>query len=82
MRTMQYVHMTLHKALEQAQGNGLVPRNVAEGIRPRGRKKEMRPLAPEQARAVLEAERGERFEALLVVAAHCGLRSGELLGLR
>ncbi len=82
-RTVQYVHVTLHKALEQAQSDGLVPRNVAKGIKaPRPKKKEIRPLTPEQARTFLEAARGERFEALFVVAVHCGLRAGELLGLK
>ncbi len=74
-RRVQYVHVTLHKAL--------VPRNVAKGIKaPRPKKKEIRPLAPEQARTFLKAARGERFEALFVLAVHCGLRAGELLGLR
>jgi integrase len=30
----------------------------------------------------LSMARGDRFEALYVVAVHCGLREGELLGLR
>ena len=42
----------------------------------------MRPLSPEQARRLLEAARGDRLEALYVLAVHCGLRQGELLGLR
>lgn len=47
-RTVQYVHATLHKALEQAHSDGLVPRNVAKGIKaPRPKKKEIRPLTPE-----------------------------------
>ena len=82
-RTVQYVHVTLHKALEQAQGDGLVARNAAKGIKaPRPKKKEISPLTPDQARAFLEAARGDRFEALFVLALHCGLREGELLGLR
>ena len=44
-RTVQYVHVTLHKALEQAQGDGLVARNAAKGIKaPRPKKKEIAPL--------------------------------------
>jgi len=82
-RTVQYVHVTLHKALEQAQCDGLVARNVAKGNKaPRPKKKEIHPLAPEQARAFLAAARGNRFEALFVLALHCGLREGELLGLK
>jgi integrase len=75
--------VTLHKALEQAQSDGLVARNAAKGIKaPRPKKKEIPPLTPEQARALLEAARGNRFEALFVLALHCGLREGELLGLK
>lgn len=41
----------------------------------------MRPLSEDEARAFLEAARGERFEALYVLAITTGLRRGELLGL-
>jgi integrase len=39
-------------------------------------------LLSEEARAFLEAARGDRFEALYVVAVTTGMRRGELLGLR
>lgn len=39
-------------------------------------------LSPAQARALLDAARGARNEALYVVALHTGLRQGELLGLK
>src|SRR5215207_4333727 len=74
-RTVQYVHVTLQKALSQAVADGLIPRNAAAPVKaPRPVKKEIRPLSPEQARAFLEAARGGRFEALYVLAVHCGLR--------
>ncbi len=84
-RTVQYVHVTLHKALGQAVADGLVPRNASEAVKaPRPSKKEIRPLSNEQACAFLRmtAEAGDRFEALYVLAVHCGLRAGELLALR
>jgi integrase len=82
-RTVQYIHTTLRKALKDAVSDGLIPRNVADGIKaPRPKKKEINPLAPEQARAFLAAAHGDRFEALYVLALHCGLREGELLGLK
>lgn len=82
-RTVQYVHTTLHKALKDAVADGLVPRNVTEGIKaPRPKKKEIRPLDPVQTRTLLDAARRNRLEALYVLAIHCGLRQGELLGLR
>jgi integrase len=82
-RTVQYIHTTLRKALQDAMSDGLIPRNVADGIKaPRPKKKEINPLSPEQARTFLKAVRGDRLEALYVLAIHRGLRQGELLGLR
>jgi integrase len=82
-RTVQYVHVTLHKALKQAVADGLIPRNVAEAVKaPKPKKKEIRPLDAHQARALLEAARGDRLEALFVLAVTAGLREGEIVGLR
>ena len=82
-RTVQLIHTTLHKALKQAVRWGLVPRNVGESVQaPRPIKKEIQALSPEQARRFLEAARGDRLEALYLLAVTTGLREGELLGLR
>lgn len=82
-RTVQLIHTTLHKALKQAVRWGLVPRNVTEAVTsPRPTKKEIHPLTPKEARTLLDAAEGERFEALYVLAITAGLRRGELLGLR
>jgi integrase len=82
-RTVQYVHVVMHRALKQAVRWGLVPRNISEAVDPpRIHRKEMHPLSPVQARTFLEATREDRLEALYVVALHCGLRLGELFGLR
>jgi integrase len=82
-RSVNYIHVTLHKALEQAVLDGLVPRNVAEGVKaPQVHKEEVKPLSPTQIRALLSAARGDRLEALYVLAIHTGLRQGELLGLK
>ncbi len=62
---------------------GLIPRNAAASVKaPRPGKEEIRPLTQEQARAFLKAAHGDRFEALYLLAVHCGLREGELLGLK
>jgi integrase len=47
-------------------------------------KREIRPLNCSQVRTLFEAasKAGDRLEAIYVVAIHCGLRQGELLGLR
>jgi integrase len=82
-RTVQYTHAVLHRALKQAVRWGLVPRNVCEDVdRPRLRREEMHPLDREQTRRLLEAARGDRLEALYVLAVYTGMRPGELLGLK
>jgi len=82
-RTVQYIHTTLSKALKDAQTDGLISRNVTQGVKaPRPVKKEIRPLSPDQTQVYLRTACGDRFEALYVLAIHCGLREGELLGLK
>ena len=82
-RTVRMIHTTLHKALKQAVRWSLIPRNVSEAVDPpRERATEVRPLDERQVKGLLLAARGERFEALYVLAVNTGLRSGELLGLR
>ena len=81
--TVQKIHAVLHKALDQATSWSLVPRNPTESVKaPRPAPEEIRPLNREQAKALLETARGERFEALYVLAVTAGLRQGELLGLK
>jgi integrase len=81
--TVRHLHVVLHRALDQALRWGLVPRNVSEAVDlPKLQKKEIRPLSGDEGRRLLEAARGDRLEALYVLAVHCGLRQGELLGLR
>ena len=82
-RTVQYIHVTLHKALKQAVADGLIPRNATEAVKPpQVCREEMQPLLPEQVKMLLEAARGDRLEALYVLAVTTGLRQGELLGLK
>ena len=81
--SVRYTHAVLHRALKQAVKWSLVPRNVAEAVDPpRVRREEITPLSPEQSRTFLAAASGDRFEALYVVALTCGLRQGEILGLK
>jgi integrase len=82
-RTVQYIHVTLHKALKQAVQDGLIPRNATEAVKaPQVRREEIRPLSAEQVKMLLETACGDRLEALFVLAIHTGLRQGELLGLK
>jgi integrase len=82
-RTVQYIHVTLHKALKQAVADGLIPRNATEAVKPpQVRKEEIRPFTAEQVKTLFEAVRDDRLESLYILAVHTGLRQGELLGLR
>jgi integrase len=81
--SVQRIHALLHKALKQAVNDGLISRNVTVAVTaPRQIRKEIQALPPEQVRAFLQAAKGDRLEALYLLALHTGLRQGELLGLR
>lgn len=82
-RTVEYIHAVLRSALGQAERWGLVSRNVARLVAPpKVESPEAKPLLPDEAKRLLEAARGDRLEALYVVALSLGLRQGEILGLR
>lgn len=77
------LHVTLHKALDQAVRWHMVPRNVCEAVSaPRPSSEEMQTLSPDQVLALLDTVRGDRLEALYTVAVTAGLRQGEILALR
>jgi integrase len=81
-RTVIKLHMVLRRALSQAVRWGLVPRNVADLVDPPSPvRKEMQTFSPEEARALLAAAKGDRLEALYVLALTTGMRQGELLAL-
>src|SRR5215210_5377798 len=68
-RSVEIIHATLHKALKQAVGWTLIPRNVAEAVTPpRPVRKEIKPLSQEQARTLLAASRGGSLHAFYVLA--------------
>jgi integrase len=82
-RSVAYHRNILRQALGHAERTELVGRNVARlALPPRIPRREVHPLSPEQARTFLAAIGGDRFEALYLLALGCGLRQGEILGLR
>jgi integrase len=82
-RTVQYLRAVLRRALAQALKWGLVARNVVPLTEPpKVPRPAVQPLTAEEARQFLAAVRGDRLEALYVLALTLGLRQGELLGLR
>jgi integrase len=82
-RTVHHLRAVLRGALNQAQREGHVARNVAALTHgPRVPHREVQPLDPEQTRRFLNAAAGDPLEALYVLAITTGLRQGELLGLQ
>ena len=81
--TVHQLHAVLRRALGQATKWGTVARNVVALVTPpRVQRHEIQPLSATQTRALLDAAKGERLEALYVLALTSGMRLGELLGLR
>ena len=83
LRTIQLAHAVLRIALGDAERLGIVPRNVAQLVKPpRSRPSEPKPFTPTEQHAILTSASHERLYALVVVAHTTGLRMSELLGLR
>lgn len=82
-RSVRYVHVVLHKALQTALKLGLVARNVADGLDiPRARRPEMQTWNKDEMAAFLEAAKGTQYYALFYTALYTGMRRSELLALR
>ena len=82
-RTRQYIRAILRMALNYAVDENLIGRNVVlKAPKPRVERHEVRVLSLDEARRLLDAAKGDRFEALYTVALGLGLRQGEALGLR
>ncbi len=82
-KTVRNVHGVMHRALDQAHRWRLVTSNVADLVDPpRQSRSEMKALTAEQARQVIDAGRGDAFEALWILALTAGLRQGEVLALK
>ena len=84
--TAHHLAAILHLALEAAVEDGKVARNAATLVprkqRPKVNRSEMSVLADEDFDRFFDAIRGDRLEALFVVAIREGVRQGEILALR
>lgn len=81
--TIGYARKVLRAALNRALKWQMVTQNVAELVDPpRHRAREIQPLAPAEARTLLESVTSHRLAAIVSVATALGLRQGEALGLR
>jgi integrase len=82
-RTVQYVHATIRKALNDAVRWGLLVRNPAQhAAPPRPRRGELRTWTADELRRFLDGLQDERLYAAWRLAALTGMRRGEVLGLR
>ena len=82
-RLVQCVHLRLHRALKVAQRLGLVSRNVAEMVdTPKATYKRFETFTEDEVRTLLAVARGDRYEALYVLAITTGMRQGEMFALR
>jgi len=82
-RTLEKIHVTLHKALDVAIGWRLVTMNPTDYVeRPKYRTPKVEAIGGESVGAFLKAIRGDRYEALYELALFCGLQSGEIYALK
>lgn len=82
-RTAGNVHRVLHSGLQAAVEEKIIAANLAAKAKPpRPPKSPMRTLTADQSRALVRAAEGHRYEAVIVLALHTGMRKGELFGLR
>jgi integrase len=82
-RTATLARDILRIALAQAVRDGVLARNVATLIRrPKGQRCDGPTLSSDQARALLDALKGRRLEAVITCGVALGLRLGETLGMQ
>jgi len=83
-RTRQLCYDTLRIPLRRAVRAGVLRASPIDAVtRPRYERREMTPWNAEEARAIVEASRTDRFHALYVLELRLGLQfPGEVLGLR
>jgi integrase len=81
--TKRSTYAALVRLLDHAVDRGALSRNVARDVRrPRRAESAERTCTPQEARKILRAAEGHRWEAAAWLSFACGLRRGEVLGLR
>lgn len=81
-KTVKNVHGVLHKALQQAVGNGYIRFNPADPcVLPKVVKKEIQPLDEAQISSFIKAIKGTKYEDLFITTLFTGMREGEVCGL-
>ena len=83
VRSVQYAHRVLHRALADAVRWNLIPINPASGARaPRVQHAELTVWTSYEAATFLRHVSDDRLAPLWILALHTGMRRGELAGLR
>ena len=83
VKSVDYVHRTLRKALNDAVEEGLISKNPCNGAkRPKGTKFHATRLTKDQMRILIAGCIGTKFETAILLAVTLGLRRGEALGVR
>lgn len=82
-RTKQVCFDVLRLALTHGVHMEILSRNPTDKVeRPRAKREEIRPFTPAEVVHILKATDGTRWHAAVVLGLSCGLRQGELFGLR
>lgn len=81
-RTIQHIHVVLHKALDRALKWGLVVRNVTDLVeKPRPKRKEFTTWSADEVNRFLEVIADHLWYPIYPLAIYAGMRQGEILGL-
>ena len=82
-RSVRYIHVVIHAALEQAKKEGMITFNVADSVKlPSDTKKDISCLDMDGVKKFLGVAQKVRNFPIYFLALNTGLRRGELLGLR
>ena len=81
-KSVKDIHGVLHKAMDQAVSNGLIPKNPTDAcVLPKGERKEIHPLEESQVGPFMQSIEGHTHEYIYKITMFTGLREGEVLGL-
>ena len=82
-RSVQYIHVTLHKALKNAAKLGMIGRNPADAVEPpRPQHREIQTMNESDIHIFLELAKSTPYYAIFYLALFTGMRRSELLALR
>lgn len=82
-KTINNMNLYLHKALDQAYKEGLMPANPASALNlPKAKRPDIEILTRDEQAALVRASYGHRYGVFVRLVLMTGLRMGELLGLK